>query len=396
MTKTFFSFKPFTQRVILLSLFSGLILGIFFAFSDLTYHSWWANKSYIPNILAAFTGFLVGAPVALVILATFTGEREEKATLDRVNRLSALAWDSFRDVVRAFTPDDRYELIVDQARDIKKYYDETTAAIDEYIESANQVLGDPHVNDSNDVNLDDHIEHLKQIESNFRTAVNAVRQNINFFETQDEWAQIVGAWRVLDQYVRLQRLEQDLEWFDKMPDSGLRKWLSREGNPLQELLDAIEIRRYTPNISLNVETMANALDTLAAYIRMSANDLGQHLLYRGNIFTPDRSSAYHIKRDAAQLFILDLQRYIGLVEMSYWPYSQTKPKQQDVQRELNMNEWIGSLQTPEGRKNFEKEFKRVAAEHYQDKLRRRPKGNLSGPEMRAIEKARRRRIRGNG
>jgi hypothetical protein len=342
--------------------------------------TWMHTHAYVPNILAGFTGFLIGAPVAAVILAGFTNEREENAARQRINRLSALAWDSFRKLVNEFASEGRYELIVNQARDIETCYEETTQAIDEYGRSANELLGSPDA-----VKLNNNMKQLKDIEPRFRTAVNALRQNINFFETQDEWAQIVGAWRVLDQYVRLQRLEQGLEWFDQQADSGFRKWTSRESNPLQDLLDAIEVRLYTPNMTLNVDTMANALDTLTAYTRMdSAANLGEYVLNYGNSFTPERSSVYHAKRDAAQLFILDLKRYISLVEMTYWPRRQTSPKEEDVRYEPTMTETFGSLSTPEGEKELKAAFKRIIRQRNREKrkrmLRRVLWGVQAGPE----------------
>ncbi|ORB34290.1 hypothetical protein BST39_24380 [Mycobacterium paraseoulense] len=107
--------------------------------------------------------------------------------------------------------------------------------------------------------------------------------------------------------------------------------------------------------------MRNALDTLATYSRMDPTALGQYLLDTGNIFTPDRSSAYHIKRDAAQLFILDLQRYIGLVERMYWPRAQTAPKYESIEREPTNVEWLGLLQTPEGQKQLKRQIERLMA-----------------------------------
>ncbi|WP_156425495.1 MULTISPECIES: hypothetical protein [unclassified Mycobacterium] len=389
--QTALDFSPATQKFLLMLFVLGLLLlaslwaidlgafGFKLGSLDLGSVRWlqadWLNShAYIPNILAGVTGFCIGAPFALVILASFTAEREQQGALDRVNRLSALAWDSFRSLVNEFASNERYELIVNQARDIKQYYDETTAAINEYMRSANQVLGT-----SDDVKLSDNMKQVREIESNFRIAVNALRQNINFFETRDEWAQIVGAWRVLDQYVRLQRLEQGLEWFDKTPDAGFRRWASRETNPLQDLLDAIEIRLYTPNMTLNVDTMANALDTLAWYTRFdNAAHLGEYLLTYGNIFTSEQSSVYHTRRDAAQLFIIDLKRYIGLVELEYWPRAQKVPERESTVYEQTAHEWIGSLQTPEGRKNFERVFLQVVAQQKRERRKRRIKRALWG------------------
>lgn len=321
--------------------------------------NWLNGHAYIPNILAGATGFCIGAPFALVILASFTAEREVRATLDRVNRLSALAWDSFREIINAFTAYDRYEIIVDQARDVQKYYDEASAAINLYISYASESLEMWDLRTcgpNDDAVVRDYFDNFKRIEAKFRTAVNAVTNILNF-ETEDDWAQITGSWRVLDQYVRLQRLEQGLEWFDKTPDAGLRKWMSRQDNPLQDLQDAVEIRRYTADTSESVDTMRNAIDTFSYYCRWeNPIHLGQYLLHTGNIFTPHASKAYSIKRDAAQLFILDLQRYIGLVEIEYWPRAQTVPKRESNEPEMTAREWIGSLQTPDGQEHFKKQY----------------------------------------
>lgn len=340
--------------------------------------AWWHNHAYIPNILAGATGFCIGAPVALVILASFTSQREDKATLDRVNRLSAQAWDSFRRLVNDFVTDERYELVVNQARDIKKYYDETSTAIDDLIVSANMGLIDPKLLERPVREISELVQQMSDIEKNFRTAVNALRLNINFFETRDQWAQIIGAWRVLDQYVRLQRLEQGLEWFDQRADAGFRKWTDQDGNPLQDLLDAIEIRLYTPNMTLNVDTMANALDTLSAYNRTDPMQLGQQLRIPGNPFHPDHSRSYHAKRDAAQLFILDLKRYIGLVELMYWPRGQTVPKRESNSYELTPNEVFGSLQTPEGKRQLEQAVSRIEARQKRERRKRCIKRALWG------------------
>lgn len=380
--QTFNGFGRLSKFILVLMFFSGWILFAFSWFTDLGVdvridswdikrptwlqpynQKWMSDHAYAPNILAGLTGFLIGAPVAAVILASFTTEREEKAALDRVNRLSEVAWNSFRDLVCAYTSKERYELIVDQARDIKKYYDEASTAVDVYIEYTADLLNSPEYPENPDTsNLTDQIEVLKTIEGNFRLAINAVRQNINFFETEDEWAQIVGSWRVLDQYVRLQRLEQGLEWFDKAPDAGLRKWTSRRNNPFQELLDAIEIRTYTPNMSSNVDTMANALDTLWGYANTdNPINLGEWLMYEGNIFKADRSREYHMKCDAAQLFILDLQRYISLVHAMYWPvHRRYKTPHHEGDKPIPLpHEALAYFTTPEGSQKLIKGLKRI-------------------------------------
>jgi hypothetical protein len=370
--KTYSGFKRFTRRLIWGSLILGISLSGIFITTDLTSHPWWENKSYIPNVLAAITGFLIGAPLALVILATFTNEREEKAVLDRVNGLSLTAWNAFRDLIDDFCSNERYEVISEHARDVHKYFDQAINAMDQYIELANQVLGTTSEND-----LSQSLESLREIEQKFRASINVVTRTFNF-QTNDEWAQIIGSWRVLDQYVRLQRLEQGLEWFDKVPDSGFRRWMSRESNPLQEFLDSIEVRRYIADSSMGEATMRQAVGTLGAYVRMDALELGEYLLYYGNPFSKERSREYFILVEDARIFVLELKRLIGLVEIQNWPRGQTVAARDGDDRELTMHEWIGSLQTPEGEEEFKKLWKTVQAAKYQESLRRLPPGYTSG------------------
>jgi hypothetical protein len=106
--------------------------------------------------------------------------------------------------------------------------------------------------------------------------------------------------------------------------------------------------------------------------------LGEWLLNEGNIFAPDRSSVYHARRDAAHLFIIDLKRYIGLVEIMYWPRAQTVPKREITEYQQTAHEWIGSLQTPEGKKQFERAFREVVAQQKRERRKRRVKRALWG------------------
>jgi hypothetical protein len=97
---TFKDFKTSTQVVLVVSFVLGVVLLVCFSLTDVgvnvTFGSvdpkpdwlrrynaeWFHGHAYIPNILAAMTGFLIGAPVAAVVLATFTSEREDKAAAD--------------------------------------------------------------------------------------------------------------------------------------------------------------------------------------------------------------------------------------------------------------------------------------------------------------------------
>jgi len=123
--ETFTDFKRSTRIWLIVSLVLGLLLLTGFTLTDLGVNvtlgtwdpkpqwlkqfnaEWFHSHAYIPNIYAAITGFLIGVRIALVVLATFTGEREDKAALDRVDKTTQLAWQKFRDTALAFATDER-------------------------------------------------------------------------------------------------------------------------------------------------------------------------------------------------------------------------------------------------------------------------------------------------
>jgi hypothetical protein len=111
---------------------------------------------------------------------------------------------------------------------------------------------------------------------------------------------------------------------------------------------------------------------------MDALELGEYLLYYGNPFSKERSREYFILVEDARIFVLELKRLIGLVEIQNWPRGQTVAARDGDDRELTMHEWIGSLQTPEGEEEFKKLWKTVQAAKYQESLRRLPPGYTSG------------------
>lgn len=82
--ETFLGFGVATRVIFVLMFAVGLILCVSLWLTDLGIGfteprwltrfdaQWLHGHAYIPNILAGLTGFLVGVPVAAVVLATFT------------------------------------------------------------------------------------------------------------------------------------------------------------------------------------------------------------------------------------------------------------------------------------------------------------------------------------
>jgi hypothetical protein len=120
---TYLGFGVATRLIFAALFLAGAIMGVSLWLTDLGAGfteprwlfrfnaKWLSDHAYIPNILAGFTGFLIGVPVAAVVLATFTTQREEKVALDRVNRLSKSAWYTFRDAAYEFCSKERVEAL---------------------------------------------------------------------------------------------------------------------------------------------------------------------------------------------------------------------------------------------------------------------------------------------
>lgn len=181
------------------------------------------------KVWAALTGFLIGAPFALVVLATFTVEREERTALQRVNRLSRIAWREFRDMALNFCSDERFSGIQYDASEVYQCF---AAALDDFATyranakkevrtisqgsryAAYVTTQDHHDQLSRDLNA-----HLLKWEKAY-SAVN--RKVLSSIQLQLLWSEVLANWSTLDQYVRLQRLERNLPGFDSSIHADLR------------------------------------------------------------------------------------------------------------------------------------------------------------------------------
>jgi len=237
--ETYLGFSVATRTIFALMFVVGVILCISLWLTDLgigfTRPSWvtrygadWLHShAYIPNILAGLTGFLVGVPVAAVFLATFTSEREEKVAVDRVNRLSKSAWYTFRDAVYQFCSEERITALRHDIPLISDRHNHAFKALQDYLERLREANPDELLAEKADV-----IRHCV-----FETSQGlANRMRVDPESVSMAWAGVVGAWNILDQYVRLQRLEVNLDWFDNRLDTRIRKWMSLPKNPFLEFV----------------------------------------------------------------------------------------------------------------------------------------------------------------
>lgn len=203
---------------------SGLVLlGVSIA-ADVQHAGWMADHAFIPNVLAGFSSFLVGVPVALVGFATITGQREEKAATDRVEHLTEMAWSQFRNSVHAFGNRERLSLFVQLATEFASHYDRALGLFEKH-------------RAYKETTVEKHAELQKAVAELFEEWSTVFAQIMREFGTrvdiETQWFAIIRDWNTLDQYVRIQRLERGLRWLRGDVDSSLRRVLSAGSNPYE-------------------------------------------------------------------------------------------------------------------------------------------------------------------
>jgi uncharacterized protein YutE (UPF0331/DUF86 family) len=315
---TFGSFKLFTQTLIVVSFVVGIALLVVVWRIDLS-SQWFHGHAYIPNICAALTGFLIGAPVALVILATFQAEREQNEILVRVNRLSQLAWDNFVSSAQRFCTPERMKAVGTDAYAVDKLHKDAFHAVQSYVLAIRG--GQPQ----NPNAQDDAIEAINKSHPPFETAVSGITHVLRNPETLSvEWSALVGAWNTLDQYVRLQRLERNLAWFDPEIDAELRKWLSRPQSPLGVFA---ELHGFGINQKSTDNTMASAAMAVSVYTKLDRDALRRALQRNSSKFCDVMEVRdYLAYAKEASFFLSRLRNCVNKVISADWPASEKVPQ----------------------------------------------------------------------
>lgn len=345
--KTYRNFGRLTQTILALSLALGIFVFFVLWAADVgyqlrigTYHvptylqfdwlrpEWQHSHAYIPNILAGLTSFLIGVPIALTVLDTFTGQREETEALKRVNEMSELAWGNFLTAYRAFYTPERLNSLTNGAVEANAHHN--TAF--NYAVSFINLMRLGHVGDVMNEKpvrtiADAHRE-IKECYEAFNDAVDPITValvNRDTIETQ--WSAVTGAWQTLDQFIRLQRLGQRLEWFipnDPVVDAEMRKLLSRSPNPLAEFA---EIHGHSANTPGAARTMVNTVNTVKNYGSWSEAELRKYLSADNPQYFGYSFVAYYGNRaQEASIFLTSLNDCVTSVIESGWPRTAKHPR----------------------------------------------------------------------
>ncbi|WAJ43538.1 hypothetical protein OK015_20360 [Mycobacterium sp. Aquia_216] len=323
--KTFKSFGPVSKWTLTCMFLSGWILLYALIKEDLSKSEWWHSLSYIPNIAAGLTGFLIGAPVALVLLASFTIEREERTALDRANRLTTFAWTQLRDEINDLCSESRfYGLRFDAA----SVYDGYRVVIQEF----ERYRISPHT----DHDFDELQAHLRQQLPNWVDALNTVTQSVGTHkQIQLRWSAILANWSTLDQYVRLQRLERSLPWFDYVVHADIRNRLSAIENPVSRF-SAIHDEGATSSYS----NMSACYRRASECSYLSKESFDKYFLGAGSgaIGFPWQANLDYPKEASIAVTALsELKAAVELVDEENWPAAASTPTEKPSTRPLGFN-----------------------------------------------------------
>jgi hypothetical protein len=333
---TFKDFKRATRVVLVVSLLLGIAALAVGIILDETKPKWLDGLSYVPNVWAGFTGFLIGAPFALIVLSTFTVQREERAALDRVNKLSALAWDKFTDSVDDLCSRERiFTGLGTQADSAKSMHDQIFEEYQRYIALAHEYL--PHESryrGATDDEITEFQQYLRKNHLAFRQSVHSVGLTIGSgYDLQLRWSIIRTNWNTLNQYVRLQRLERNLDWFEDKLDAELVNQLSHNEHPLTEFVrlhdrmhpvwsgsmwgavEMVKEDRYRPKDEL-------ASKLLAGYTGGGSAPVGTKYMSE---FGYAKVDGYDKAAFAGQQSLRQLNYTISRIEKSGWPQSASAP-----------------------------------------------------------------------
>lgn len=293
--------------------FSGWILLVALVDEDLSKSEWWHGLSYIPNIAAGLTGFLIGAPVALVLLASFTIEREERTALERVNRLTLLAWNEFCEAVHNLCSNSRMLGLSIHANQVNDYYTAAVTVFSAYRGSGHAETDFHKLRSFFDEQLPKWQQSLSVVSAGIGS-----QDNVQLL-----WSAVLTDWSTLDQYVRLQRLERSLPWFDSDIHADIRDRLSGTSNPLVRF-SAI----HDEGVGTAYGNVSQSYKLVHDWIRLDKDQFDQRFLHAGStaIGFPWQASADYLKEaNGAYAMLRGLEQSVIAVRQANWPDCATKP-----------------------------------------------------------------------
>lgn len=270
---------------------------------------WLRSHAYIPNILAGITGFLVGVPVALVVLQTVIGRRDDNIELAKAKRVSAAAWGEFRSaVVEYASPERRNALLNDALTDVYPLYEEIFNRLKAY-------RGEKPFASPTQQQYDELVTFLRAKEPKFKTEIDLVTKKVgNIDELLKIWSRVLSTWSVVNVYVRSRRLEFGLPWFSDDSNALLISALSTPESPLSDFTHVHNGFGIRPPASMDM-----AHNWLRSYLAWDKDKLDRTLQSDDQVFGHEGVADYQKNAQQAGFFLNGLQSVIKQIDEEGWP-----------------------------------------------------------------------------
>ena len=224
---------------------------------------WWKDVSFWPNVMTSLSGFFFGVPIALVLLATITQEREDKSQRDKLEQLSSTAWGQFVLRVTGFCATDRIFVLHLAAKQLAPLWADISTQIDRFAHGDH----DPPWPQARDD--EEHSAFVAKLRP-WAGEVEGILRLIDGVlpagsDLQVEWVGVQRSWAVLDTYVKLQRFELGLDRIDDQIDTRLQHKMLRDGNPIGDFSEMHDLTM--PNIPAYLRRLAD-MNRVDRYISM--------------------------------------------------------------------------------------------------------------------------------
>ncbi|NTY58734.1 hypothetical protein [Mycolicibacterium sphagni] len=316
---TYRGFGGFWQFCLALSFVAGLGaagLGIWGEYTEASFMpSWWNRMPYGVNIASSLTAFMVGVPVASVVLETMTSNRIEKAQKESVNRVSKEAWSNFTKAIHELCSEERKDAISSTAKMVEGEHD---LIVNEFrrcrLEISNKPVPQSILGEIEKLRI--FLLHHVPILAQRCEAVN--EQFGREHQIRPKWNYILSLWQVLDTHVRLRRMEFQLDPMDEDTYSRILNDLMSDENPLFEFLTL----HSGYGVQDGAVTSMMGLHALLNAAMMMPDDE----LFRFIKHWDDRLMGYYPAALHTSVFLMGLRMNVDSVTRDGWPDKVKSPR----------------------------------------------------------------------
>lgn len=288
--------------------------------------SWWHKLGYGLNIFATFTTFLIGVPIALVVLETIKSNAAQNQQIESVNRISKVAWSDFSKAVHDLCTDQRMNA-VKNTEDDSSAADQVQAEHDLIIEKM-EACRDAIRKDQTSALAQ--IADLKSLFATHATTLEQKRKAVDQqfgteYSLRPKWNYIVSLWQVLDTHVRLRRMEFELE---PMNRESCKRILDNLSSSENDMFDFLQVHGGTGSRKEPIATMLNLQSIMDTYLDVADQQLA--VIFDNHYYEYIGSGvpSYSMKASEAWMLLVTLKMSVDQVTKSGWPENATKPQRE--------------------------------------------------------------------